>query len=1004
MLQVQASPRLVDFEQNPPTQDDDIERIVQRILTLQATYARAQKRPLARGTHAKGVCARAQFEVFDIVGTASNRALAARLARGMFAKPGIYPATVRFANADSHVFADGKADVRALSISVDLPAGVVGPDAARLDYSMNNATTFPINDAHAFAVLVQVVAGSSPLKALWSLPFRDKLRFARMAVLGARQKRNSVHPFQQMRYWSTTPFLHGSDEAVKYSAIPSPANPAHAISIADTNCLQDELIRHLNDDAQMSSFDFAVQFLDADALTYWGRRRAISFWIENAAVEWKERQAPFHVVGRLTLLPRSQYPQHIAEAMHIDVTEHSTPDSRPLGGINRARWAAESSSRKARFAAAGLDDGTTMGTPPWKAPGRPALKLLAAAVVLFAAAIAWTLWPVKKLPPESGQYPPTPLGNNGLSQDERQQYYHLTEGGEMYPMSWLLALEQTVSGPDGRVTYRPFLENIERFGFIPDPPSAYNPYGLPVGATIGYSQVTGMQMVGFNCTACHVGELHYNGRAFRVDGGPTMAFFNNFVFSMFNETSATAANPERLARFVERQRRVKLVPVPRFAIVEHDDVPPPQDEPDELLSTGLTGAARLLAALRLMVTTNRALLETQLENTRSVKIVKQAMTIGTLDGYGRADAFGVGRNELFGAFHDRTFTEGVNAMPPDAPVSFPHLWGMQNTSWLQWGVNTNSVVQRNIGQALGVGALVDPEHGYQSTVRLDHLFAMERLSYKLKPPQWPVELFGAIDQQKAARGKALFDQTCALCHETYSKVGELNEYQLFPLSVVGTDPSVAINFERTVMTTEGPKRFGDAAFEIVTKVKEAYYREHNVPDSEQAKWEQRVSRPAPVFRSPLHDYQKYPDTQQHGIFRAKTLKGIWATAPFLHNGSVPTIFDLLHPAAERPKTFRLGTREYDPVKLGYVYEGDRFQTAANAQPFTFDTRISGNWNTGHEWWFYSRLSDQDRYDIIEFLKTFNDEGDYQFTRPDPSQLPPTVRALFPLPWATPSGK
>jgi hypothetical protein len=988
---------MVDFERELPTEDADIAAIVQGILALQASYASQQKRPLARGTHAKGVCARAEFEVFDVINTVRDHALAARLARGLFAKPGVYPATVRFANADSHVFADGKPDVRAMSFSVHLPPDVLGPTATRQDYSMNNATTFPINDAHAFAALLRVVAASNPLKGLWSLPFRDKLRFARMVVLGALQKRHSVRPFQQMRYWSTTPFRHGADDAVKYSAIPSSANPAHAIEPDDPNCLQDELIRHLDEDSQMSSFDFTIQFLDTETMTYWGRRRPASFWIENASVEWNEAQAPFHVVGRLRLLPKSQCPREVCEAMHIDVTEYSTADTAPLGSINRARWAAESGSRKARLGAAAGDNVTTLAPPAWRSWRRPVLKLLAVAALLFVGAIGWALWPVSKDLPDRLQYPPAPLGNNGLTTEERQQYYHLTEGGEMYPMAWLLALEQTVTGPDGSVTYLPFLENVERFGMIPDPPSPYNPYGLPVGVTIGYSQVTGLQMMGFNCTACHVGELHYNGRAFRMDGGPTMAFFNNFVFGMFNETQATVSDPRRLARFVDRRRRVKLVRVPRFPVVEHDDTPAPQDEPDELLDTGRTGARRIVDAVRSMLTTNRGLLASMLESLKAAQIVKQAITIGTLDGYGRADAFGIGRNELFGAYKDKTFTEGINALPPDAPVSFPHLWGMQFTSWFQWGVNTNSVIQRNIGQALGVGALVDPKHGFTSTVRLDHLYAMESLSYKLKAPQWPAELFGPIDQVKVARGKVLFDHTCALCHETYGKTGVLNEYQLFPLSVVGTDPAVALNFERMVMTADGPKPFGTAAFDIVSNVMKTYYREHNISEALQAKWERRDTRPHPVYRTPLRDYNSFPDTRNHGIFRAKTLKGIWATAPFLHNGSVPTIYHLLLPADRRPQTFALGTREYDPVKLGYVFEGDRFKMAPNAQVFSLDTSIPGNWNTGHEWWFYPQLTDEDRYDVIEFLKTFNDEGDYQFTRPSPAQMPATVRGSYPLP-------
>jgi hypothetical protein len=367
-----------------------------------------------------------------------------------------------------------------------------------------------------------------------------------------------------------------------------------------------------------------------------------------------------------------------------------------------------------------------------------------------------------------------------------------------------------------------------------------------------------------------------------------------------------------------------------------------------------------------------------------MKLVVQAQPLGTEDGYGRNDAFGVGRNELFGAFTDDAFTQGLNVLPADAPVSFPHLWGMERTSWFQWGVNTNSVIERNIGQALGVGATFQPDKGFTSTVRLDNLHAMEELQYKLTAPQWPAELLGPIDRAKAERGKAVFDRTCALCHETYKKNGKLNEYQLFALDVVGTDPSTAINFERMVMTAEGPKPFGTAAFEIVKKVKAAYYQEHNTPPDVQAAWEARGERPKPEYRTPIRDYQKYPDTKDRGIYRAKTLKGIWATAPYLHNGSVPTLYELLLLAENRPKTFRLGTKEYDPVKLGFVVDGPRFLRPADAPVFTFDTSLLGNWNTGHEWWFYDELTDTERYEILEFLKTFDDvnyPGDYRFAPP-----------------------
>ena len=115
------------FERKLPTEQQDIAEIVAGILAVQARFARRQKRPLGRGTHTKGVCARATFEIFDVAKTVGDPALAARLARGLFAKPGVYPAIVRFANAASTFQTDSKPDVRALSFSVDVPAGVVGP-------------------------------------------------------------------------------------------------------------------------------------------------------------------------------------------------------------------------------------------------------------------------------------------------------------------------------------------------------------------------------------------------------------------------------------------------------------------------------------------------------------------------------------------------------------------------------------------------------------------------------------------------------------------------------------------------------------------------------------------------------------------------------------------------------------------------------------------------------------------------------------------------------------
>jgi hypothetical protein len=162
-----------------------------------------------------------------------------------------------------------------------------------------------------------------------------------------------IRPYQQLRYWSNVPFRHGPVDVVQYSAIPSPDNLARPLQKSNPKGLQDELIRHLNEDGRMSGFDFSVQLLDAGKMTYWGKRHDANFWIENASVKWKEAEAPFHTIARLTLLSQSHLRPDAGEVTYFDVTRHSTADSTPLGSINRARCFGETASREARLRVTG---------------------------------------------------------------------------------------------------------------------------------------------------------------------------------------------------------------------------------------------------------------------------------------------------------------------------------------------------------------------------------------------------------------------------------------------------------------------------------------------------------------------------------------------------------------------------------------------------------------------------------------------------------------------------
>jgi len=340
-----------DAERSLAREKSDIEAIVERILLLQARSAAKQQRPLGRGTHVKGVCARARFEVFDVA-AGRDSGLAARLAKGIFANPGVYPAVVRFANADPNINSDFTPDVRSLSFSVErTPDGAADPGASvgRQDFSMQNASTLPINDARAFLATMKLLTAANPADGLWSLSFNDKLIVLRTLLLARMQARQKIKPYQHLRYWSTVPFRHGVGDVVKHSAIPSPGNPAGPLQRGNPNALQEELIRHLNEDSKMSGFYFSIQTLNPERMTYWGQRHDASFWIENASVEWKEAEAPYHKVARLILLPKSQLRADAAEATYFDVTGNATPDSAPVGSINRARWTGEVASRKARI-------------------------------------------------------------------------------------------------------------------------------------------------------------------------------------------------------------------------------------------------------------------------------------------------------------------------------------------------------------------------------------------------------------------------------------------------------------------------------------------------------------------------------------------------------------------------------------------------------------------------------------------------------------------------------
>jgi mono/diheme cytochrome c family protein len=955
---------------------------------VQTRFARQQNRPLGRGTHTKGVCVRATFEVFDLANTIDST-LARRLARGLFARPGVYPATARFANAASTFRPDSDPDVRALSFAVQVPAGVV-----------------------------------------------------------------DAQPFQITRYWSNVPFLHGEDEAIKYSAIPLSSNTGRPLAKGQ-NVLRDELARHVAEDSP-AVFEFALQLLDASRMTFKGQSKEPSFWIENASVEWPEEQAPFHVVGRLTLQAGALVPDDECQAMFIDVTKYSLPEHRPLGSINRARRLAESASREARLGAAPI---VIPETPPSlaqrlgaitigsiaKAVG--ALALLAGLLVLFLAVvlIVRTNRGDGMLPPERVErviYQDQGWGP-GLEAQARQTYYYTAQGAVLKDVrySWFRALEMPWSK---RKLSDP--EIMRRYGFLVDPATPANRDGLPVGFTKHYDQGLNEEVLDITCAACHTGQINVtrNGRttALRIDGGSALHAFTNsdighFVPTLTASLVGTLVNPFKFNRFAKA-----------------------------VLGEGHRGGRWALRAQMLNVAG---------EFGRLAWNEKVHGLVPTEEGYGRTDALARIANTVFG-----DHIEARNYAVANAPVNFPPVWNIWKFDWVQYNASVSQPMARNIGETMGTGAkyaLLDrygrplpPDERYRSSTMLENLYTIEQTLRTLQPPQWNEELLGPIDRAKAARGKQLFNQYCVACHGPHIAPPEIKtrnaplkgandpEWLVKTLCVddIGTDPNTALNFydarvdlTKTGLTAEDLRDVARKEYTLWNQRQADYLnkeitRASKAPDSSayvaslqqelaglNAAMEQELSEINPaslsvgaglsylgmMIREKAYTERHYTDTQRadydgFGIldmpqvlpsYKPRPLAGIWASPPFLHNGSVPTIYDLLSPVSERPKTFLAGSREYDTRKLGLAQPSGRY--------WTFDTSKDGNHNSGHEFntgykpWkegdppahglIGPLLTPDERLAIIEHLKVRNDDVD----GPQEPHIPSSSRCTPPPPRA-----
>src|SRR5439155_11663435 len=191
-----------------------------------------------------------------------------------------------------------------------------------------------------------------------------------------------------------------------------------------------------------------------------------------------------------------------------------------------------------------------------------------------------------------------------------------------------------------------------------------------------------------------------------------------------------------------------------------------------------------------------------------------------------------------------------------------------------WDGNTTSRQERNAGEALGVGVVLDPET-FESTLRFDNLMRLEALAMKLTPPAWP-KAFGPIDTDMADRGAKLFEKHCAKCHAGSQADGT----HVVKLDVIKTDGRRVLNIRQPV----GEVGFFDAISPILKKT---IAKAGGAPEGEKNLW-----RPSKDVQPNLA--VGYPN---------RPLPAVWASPPYLHHGSVPNLYQLLLPADKRVKEF-----------------------------------------------------------------------------------------------------
>lgn len=264
---------------------------------------------------------------------------------------------------------------------------------------------------------------------------------------------------------------------------------------------------------------------------------------------------------------------------------------------------------------------------------------------------------------------------------------------------------------------------------------------------------------------------------------------------------------------------------------------------------------------------------------------------------------GPGRNDAFGLLAASFF----NIQTTDSPAKHGIVWNLHQRSWVHWDGNNNDPIARNLSASLGLGAPI-----VEGKAVLDFSLVQRHteLSQGIFSPIYPLP----VDKSLAAAGEKHFQAQCASCH-----AGPETDERLFAPEEIGTDPN------RAAQLDEKQAQLYRDTLKAVT-----------------------IEGFTPSDKPPFRITRKY---------WSPTLGGVWARSPYLHNGSVRTMWQLLEAPASRPQSFYRGAIDYDINAMGYV----------DAGPFVLSASETGNKPGGHD--YGSKLTADQKRELIEYLKT-----------------------------------